>query len=248
MSRFDATVAIVTGAARGIGRACAQLLADQGAVVIGVDVDAAVTEPGAVEAEAWSAVVGDVTDQSTVTAALTAARQAPGRLGVLVNAAFWEERAELLDGTDDGWLRTYQVSTVGAVRMAAEFARAVDGPGAVVNVASVHAYAARTQFGAYSAAKAAMTAFTRTAAVEWGPRAVRVNAVAPGFIAVERNAALWRGPQARDPYPPLRRAGQPDDVARAVAFLASDDAAFITGTVLPVDGGLIAQLPEEFHP
>ena len=247
MSRFDEQIAIVTGAARGIGRACAELLAARGASVVGVDIDAAVSKSARAPDSLWCGVVGDVTEPGAVSEALAAAGGLPGRLTVLVNAAFWEQRTSVLNSTDEGWLRTYHVSTVGAVGLAREFVRAVEGPGAVVNVASVQAFGAKPDFGAYAAAKSAMTAFTRTAAVEWGSRGVRVNAVAPGFIQVERNAALWQGQQARRPDPPLRRGGRPDEVARAVAFLASEEASYISGAVLPVDGGLLAQLPEEFR-
>jgi len=248
MTGFDRVVAVVTGAGRGIGRACAQLLAARGASVVGVDVAETVTDRGDAAEKQWRGVVGDITDPSTGQTALAAAAEMPGRLAVLVNAAFWEQRAAIMDGTDEGWLATYRVSTLAAVTLSRAFVAAIDGPAAIVNIASVHAHATREEFGAYAAAKAALVAFTRSAALEWGPRAVRVNAVAPGFIAVERNAALWQGAQARTPMTPIARYGQAEDVAQAVAFLASEDASFITGAVLPVDGGLLARLPEEFRP
>lgn len=247
MSGFDGMIAVVTGAGGGIGRACAKLLAARGAGIVGVDIAETVTAAGDAAGNRWCGVVGDVAEAATRHAALAAAQELPGRLTVLVNAAFWEQRAAIVDGTNDGWLSTYRVSTLAPVELSRAFVGAADGPASIVNIASVHAYASREEFGAYAAAKAALVTFTRSAALEWGPRSVRVNAVAPGFIAVERNAALWHGPQARTPNTPIPRYGQPEDVARAVAFLASDEAAFITGAVLPVDGGLLTRLPEEFR-
>lgn len=246
MSSLDGTVVIVTGAARGIGRACAQLLAERGAAIVAVDIADTVTAVGNAPRERWRALTGDVTQPATGRAALAAANELPGRLAGLVNAAFWEQRAAIVDGTDEGWLDTYRVSTLAAVALSRAFVGAASGPAAIVNIASVHAHASRAEFGAYAAAKAALVAFTRSAALEWGPRAVRVNAVAPGFIAVERNAVRWQGPNARIPATPIPRYGQPKDVAHAVAFLLGDEASFITGAVLPVDGGLLTRLPEEF--
>lgn len=248
MSALDGTVVIVTGAARGIGRACADLLAARGAAIVAVDIAEIVTDAGNAPLERWRALVADVTRPDTGPAALAAANELPGRLTGLVNVAFWEQRAAIVDGTDAGWLTTYQVSTLSAVALSRAFVSAASGPAAIVNVASVHAHASRAGYGAYAAAKAALVAFTRSAALEWGPRAVRVNAVAPGFIAVERNAARWQGPHARIPTTPIPRYGRPEDVAHAVAFLLGDEASFITGAVLPVDGGLLTRLPEEFHP
>jgi NAD(P)-dependent dehydrogenase (short-subunit alcohol dehydrogenase family) len=247
---FANQTAIVTGAARGIGRAIARELAQRGAAIVGVDVERDVLsldlECGG--PERVRAVRGDLRDDDTVAQAFAAAGELRAPLTVLVNCAFWEERAALLEVTPEGWGTTLDVSLTAVLRMAQRFARHCDERGgAIVNVASVHAFGAVRGFGAYEAAKAGLVALTRSLAVELGPRGIRCNAVAPGFIKVERNRAVWQNERALADLMrayPLGRPGQPEEVARCVAFLASADASFVNGACLPVDGGQLAMLPE----
>ncbi len=242
--------AIVTGAAGGIGAAIAAELAAQGVAVIGVDIDPAVgalatrcTEPRRVRT-----VHGDIRDDATVDAIFATAPSLDAPVSILVNCAFWEERAPLLEVTTAGWAATLEVSLTAAMRLSTAFARRFNGRnGAIVNVASVHAFGAVPAFGAYEAAKAGLVALTRSLAVELGPRGIRCNAVAPGFIRVARNRAIWDDEAAlsrlMQAYP-LGRPGTPEEVARCVAFLASDGASYVNGACLAVDGGMSACLPE----
>jgi NAD(P)-dependent dehydrogenase (short-subunit alcohol dehydrogenase family) len=242
-------VAIVVGAAAGIGRGVVTELEARGAVVVAVDVDGAVERLPLADGHV-TAVRGDVRDDATLARALHAAGRLPGRLGVLVYSALAEERGPLEDISREGWQRTLDVLLTAPWRAGAAFVRALDGaPGAIINVGSVHAHGTLPGFGAYAAAKSGLQALTRAAALEWGPRGVRVNGVSPGFVRVERNEPIWSDPerlrQIERAYP-IGRVAEPADVARVVAFLASPDAGFVNGTCIPVDGGMLAALPEAY--
>jgi NAD(P)-dependent dehydrogenase (short-subunit alcohol dehydrogenase family) len=196
-------------------------------------------------------VRGDLRDQATVDALWRAVDETGMPLRILVNTAFTEVRGSLLDLPGTAWQDTFDVSFTVAARLTADFGRklAVAGEsGAIVNVTSVHAFGASSGTAPYDAAKAALVALTRSTAVELGPLGIRCNAVAPGFVRVPRNRHRWQDEEwtarlaAR--YP-LRRVADPEDIARAVAFLVGDDAGFVSGTCLTVDGGYTAQLPAE---
>lgn len=247
MRRFEGYTAFVTGAGRGIGEAVSGRLAAEGARVLVTDVDAERAEQAAAgirerggEAAARAC---DVTDRASVEAAVAYAVELYGGLDVLVNNAFdCHPEAELFeDESDEVWLRDLDVTLTGAfrcARAAMPHLVAAEGRGAIVSVGSVNG---EQDFGnhSYSAAKAGLAGLTRTLAGRSAPRGVRVNLVAPGTV----DTAAWAGRQdalerAKEEYP-LGRVGRPDDIAAAVAFLASSDAAWITGATLPVDGGLL---------
>jgi len=245
--RFDGYAALLTGAGQGIGAATARRLASEGAAVLVTDLDAERAERtaaairatgGTAESLAW-----DVGDRAAVVAAVAHAAASFGRLDVLVNNAYGnhDDAALFEDEADEPWARTVDITLSGPYRCsrAALPHLVASGRGAVVNIGSVNG---EQSFGghAYSAAKAGLASLTRTLAGHAGPRGVRVNLVAPGTVRTDawagRDAELGR---AAALYP-LGRIGEPEDIASAVAFLASRDAAWITGTTLRVDGGLLA--------
>ncbi|MFJ4462192.1 SDR family NAD(P)-dependent oxidoreductase [Streptomyces sp. NPDC088928] len=246
-SRFDGYGVLITGAGRGIGAATARRLASEGARVLVTDLDGERAERSAeVIREAGGtaeALACDVTDQAAVETAVAHAVAAFGSLDVLVNNAYscTTDAPLFEDEPDEAWQRDLDVTLTGPYRCsrAALPHLVASGRGAIVNIGSVNG---EQDFGnhGYSAAKAGLASLTRTLAGHAGPRGVRVNLVAPGTIRTDawagRDAELSR---AAVLYP-LGRIGEPEDIASAVAFLASRDAAWITGTTLRVDGGLTA--------
>ncbi|MEV0647428.1 SDR family NAD(P)-dependent oxidoreductase [Phytomonospora sp. NPDC050363] len=263
MRRFDDRAVLVTGAARGIGRAVARRLAAEGAAVTVSDIDLAAAEATATELTAEGAravpVACDVTDRESVDAAVAAAMEAHGRLDVLVNNVGVAGRPKFDDLDEEEWHRQVDPTLLGAVRcVKAALPHLLAAPaGNVVSIGSINGIAA---FGAaaYSAAKAGLQSLTQNLAVEYSPRSrlaaglegsIRVNLVAPGSIRTR----AWKKQDIDDigTRYPMARAGQPEDIAAAVAFLASEDASWITGLVLPVDGGLLADgrlLTDVFFP
>ncbi|MPY32194.1 SDR family oxidoreductase [Streptomyces adustus] len=246
-TRFQGYAVLVTAAARGIGAATAGRLAREGARVLVTDVDlpaaertaAALREQG-LGAEAFGC---DVADRTSVERAVGHAVDTFGALDVLVNNAYGctPDAARFEDEPDEVWAHDLDLTLTGAYRCcrAALPHLAASGRGAVVSVGSVNGL---QDFGnhAYSAAKAGLGSLTRTLAGHAAGRGVRVNMVVPGTV----RTTAWEGQEAEleeiGGLYPLGRVGEPEDIAAAVAFLASRDAAWITGTALTVDGGLTA--------
>jgi meso-butanediol dehydrogenase/(S,S)-butanediol dehydrogenase/diacetyl reductase len=243
--RFADQVVLVTGAGSGIGRATAGLFAAEGASVVVLDIDG---DRAAETAEALDGAVAMTLDIRDLTAAAAVADQLLadfGRIDVLVNNAMRISAGELDQREDDAdMLDELDVDLLGAFRMTRVCLPAMrrQRRGAVVNVASVNGLA---YFGndVYSAAKAGLVSLTRSVAARYGRDGVRCNAVAPGTIATP----AWTERAEAEPgflervggYYPLGRVGRPEEVADAIAFLASDQASWITGVTLPVDGGLM---------
>jgi NAD(P)-dependent dehydrogenase (short-subunit alcohol dehydrogenase family) len=247
MRRFAGYGVLITGAARGIGAATAWRFAEEGARVLVTDVDVAEARKTAEavrgQGAATQAFHCDVADRASVEAAVERAVDVFGALDVLVNNAYGctPDTALFEDEPDEVWARDIDLTLTGAYRCsrAALPHLVASGRGAIVNIGSVNGI---QDFGnhAYSAAKAGLMSLTRTLAGHAAPRGVRVNLVAPGTVRTtaweDRDADL----AAAGELYPLGRVGEPKDVAAAVAFLASRDAAWITGTTLCVDGGLLA--------
>jgi NAD(P)-dependent dehydrogenase (short-subunit alcohol dehydrogenase family) len=244
--RFRDRAVIVTGAASGIGRAAALRFGSEGARVVVADRDAAGAGEAADAARAAGApdafaCACDVSDEAQVRACVDGTVSRWGRLDVVVNNAGLMTFKAIIDLTADDWRAVLGVDLLGAFFFVKQaFARMRPG-GAIVNVASIHAIETEAMVASYAAAKAGLVSLTRTAAIEGRPRGIRVNAVLPGAIDTPM---LWNNPNVKSGVEKIDRAdvGSPDDLAAAIAFLASDDARFVQGAALVVDGGRLDRL------
>lgn len=234
-------VAIVTGGAGGIGRAIAARFVAQGAKVALADLDAGKAQAAGDGLGAAAAGIRcDVAAEAEVEDACRQAEARFGRLDIVVNNAGLMTFTPLAELSGDDWMRVLGVDLMGAVHFTKQLLRRGRG-GAIVNVASVHAVETTANVAPYAAAKAALLSLTRTTAIEGKAQGLRANAILPGAIdtpMLRTNPNLKSGAEVLDPAD----VGQPEDIAAAAAFLASDAARFITGTALAVDGGRLAKL------
>ncbi|MBF8376643.1 beta-ketoacyl-ACP reductase [Alicyclobacillus mali] len=249
MGKLDGQVAIVTGAARGIGAATAKRLAADGAKVAVFDIKEELTKD-TVEAirQAGGEAIGvgcDVTKADDVERAVESVVQQWGRLDILVNNAGVIRDNLLFKMTEEDWDMVMNVHLKGAFlcSRAAQKYMVQQKSGKIINLSSTSALGNRGQAN-YSAAKAGMQGFTRTLAIELGPFGIRVNAVAPGFIETDMTRATAERvgvdyeafKQAASQQIALRRTGKPEDVANVIAFFASDDSSYVSGQVIYIDG------------
>lgn len=237
-------VAVVTGAARGIGRSTADLLRARGARIVASDLSGTVSE---MECDDVATLVGDVSDEDVAKRSADLALDRFGRLDILVNNAGRTLNKPLTGTTVEDYDRIYQINARGSFVMARAAVEPVvrNGGGAIVNVASMSAVAAFETQAAYASSKAAVVQLTRVIAIEYGKRGVRANAVLPGVIdtdimdgVVENGREFLRS--FGDQHP-IGRIGRPDEIAETIAFLASPASSFITGALLLADGGWTAR-------
>ena len=255
MGHLDGKIALITGAASGIGAATAQLFAVEGAVVILADVDETGGRRVADEIGPRGVFYrADVGNPREVESMVTFAVEKFGRLDVLHNnVATAGAVAPVGDMPIEAWQRAISVSLSG-VFYGMRFAlpqMVAQGGGAIVNTASVSGLAADYMLGAYNAAKAGVINLTRTAAIEYARKNIRVNAVCPGSVATPPLLhALGEGDGRRllEDHHPIGRLGLPEEIARVVLFLASDDSSFMTGSIVVADGGISAHTGFFGHP
>jgi NAD(P)-dependent dehydrogenase (short-subunit alcohol dehydrogenase family) len=241
-------LALVTGAGRGNGAAIAQGLARAGATVIVTDLDAATARE-----TAQSIVAGggdahghvlDVTDAAQCAALAALLWERHGAVSILINNAGVLLRVAHDDArADEAWRRTIDINVHGTYNVAAAFlSHLKDSRGSMVNISSIHAFVAPGVSAAYSASKGAIAQLTKALAAELAPHGVRVNALAPGIIRTQMTASTTGDPLKNAAFlrhVPIGRVGEPEELVGPVLFLVSDAASYVTGVVLPVDGGYL---------
>lgn len=226
-------VAVVTGAGRGIGAAIADRLVRDGFRVARLDVTGSPNS---------DIITCDISDAAAVDRVAEQVEREFGPVSVLVNNAGAWSFGALEDVSPDDFARTLAINVSGTFHCTRAFGRSMltHGGGSIVNIVSIAAQAANPKVGAYSASKAGVVALTQQTALEWGPRGVRANAVGPGFVPTPGTGTVYDDAAVREVRAaavPLRRLGEPDDVANVVSFLASDQAGYVNGQVIYVDGG-----------
>ena len=250
MSRLAGKVALVTGGNAGIGEAIAKVFVREGAAVVITgrrknELDRVVKEIGSPNGRCI-AMAGSVTDEAHVRAAVDQAIQRFGALDVLVNNAGVGEFGRRIHELDDEtWARVLDVNLTGVFRMtrAAVSEMLKRGRGSIVNISSIASLVGIPTLPAYAASKGALDALTRAIAIDYAKDGIRCNVVNPGLIATPMAAPLMANPEQLDPilsHYLIRRPGKPEEVASMVLYLASDEAAWVTGGTFPIDGGMTA--------
>ena len=246
MRRFEGKAALITGAASGIGLATAKRLGSEGANVLIADLDLAKGEAAAAEAKQAGApdvfaAVCNVAEEAAVENAVEAAIERFGKIDIIVNNAGLMVFKPIAEQTGDDWLKILNVDLLGAFYFTKQAFLKMKKGGSIVNVSSVHAVETTPLVASYAAAKAALVSLTRSASLEGKSKGIRVNAILPGAVDTPM---LWENPNIKSGVETinLTDVGKPEDIAAAIAYLASDDAKFVDGAAMRVDGGRLSRL------